>query len=101
VFITVPDQKSAEDIARELVESKLAACVNIIPGLKSFYEWNGELQSDSEVLLIVKTQQQLFNRVRDKVVSLHCYELPEIIAINLSDGLKGYLDWIVAQTDNQ
>lgn len=97
----MPDEKSAEHIARELVAAKLAACVNVIPGLKSIYKWNGELQNDSEILLMVKTQRQLFNRVREKIVSLHSYDLPEIIAVNLSDGLKGYLDWIVAQTSNQ
>ena len=100
VWITVPDNNTAQLIAESLVQQRLAACVNIIPGLTSVYRWRGEIHHDSELLLLAKTCRQQFNALRDAVVELHPYEIPEIIATDVTQGLKGYLDWIVEEVGN-
>jgi len=97
VLITAPDQTSAERIATELVEKRLAACVNIIPGLTSIYRWQGEMHRDPEVLILVKTVRAAWERLQETVCNLHPYELPEIMAVEVSDGLAAYLDWVAAE----
>ncbi len=98
VLVTAPDRSEAEKIGGDLLEKKLAACVNIISGVTSIYRWKDKVQTDSEVLMLVKTQRELFNKVKVSIVSLHSYELPEIITINISDGLPEYLNWIIKET---
>ena len=94
VFITVPSHQDAERIANELVDSKLAACVNIIQGVRSVFMWNGKKESVDECLLLVKTKENYFSRLKDKVKQLHSYDTPEIISIQISEGNQDYLDWI-------
>lgn len=94
VLITAPDKDSAHQIAEMLVSHNLAACVNIVPGITSFYRWQGKIQNDDELLLIVKTRTDEFDRLSRTVAAMHPYDLPEIIAINITDGLRGYLKWI-------
>ena len=94
VLSTCPNQESAESIARQLVENKLAACVNIIPGLTSVYEWQGNIETSQEHLLLVKTKTTAFQAVETSILSRHPYELPEIISIPLNNGLANYLSWI-------
>lgn len=94
---TCPDNDCAEALAALLVERQLAACVNIVPGLRSIYQWQGERHSDAEVLLIIKTRSELSEAVQQALVSAHPYELPEVIALPVTAGLPGYLDWIDAQ----
>jgi len=99
VLITVPSQQAGEDIARLLVERKLAACVNILPTVRSIYSWKGAIQYDEEALLLVKSRAELFaDQLLPAVKAAHPYELPEIIALPIVMGLPGYLDWIVAET---
>lgn len=94
VLCTCPDEVAAERIANELVSEQLAACVNRIAGVTSIYRWKGEVQRDSEQLLIIKTTRERFDALRERIVALHPYELPEVIAIDIAAGLDRYLAWI-------
>ncbi|MGB1581631.1 MAG: divalent-cation tolerance protein CutA [Nevskiales bacterium] len=94
VFCTCPDQNVAAQIARQLVADKLAACVNILPGISSVYEWQGEVCQDEEVQLIIKTTHQAFDSLSQAIVAAHPYELPEVIAVPVKAGLPAYLDWL-------
>jgi periplasmic divalent cation tolerance protein len=95
VLITVPSQQVGEKIAEVLLEQKLAACVNIIPGIHSIYFWKGTINRDEESLLIVKSRAILFEERLLKIVqAIHPYEVPEIIALPIIKGLPAYLDWI-------
>ena len=98
VFCTCPDEASAARIAHALVEERLAACVNRVPGLRSTYRWRGAVHEDSEVLLVIKTGEDRFEALRERVVALHPYELPELIAVKVAAGLAPYLRWVVAET---
>ncbi|MFX1319441.1 MAG: divalent-cation tolerance protein CutA [Promethearchaeota archaeon] len=93
VFVTVGNEEEAHIIARTLVEDSLAACVGMIPQ-KSIYSWKGKIVEDSEVLLIIKTRTDLFNPLKDTVLTAHSYEIPEIIRVNIEDGHHPYLQWI-------
>lgn len=94
VLCTLPDAAIAGRVANALVEERLAACVNLIPGLQSIYLWEGEIQSDPEVLALIKTTAAGFDALRQRLRALHPYELPEIIAVPLADGDADYLAWI-------
>ena len=94
VLITAPNQEVAKTIARALVEERLAACVNILPGLTSIYRWQGEVAEDQEVLLIIKTTTFAFPRLKERVLALHPYTVPEIIALPIAEGHGAYLDWL-------
>lgn len=95
VLITVPSAELGQKIARDLVEKKLAACVNILPPMRSIYTWEGRIVEEEEVLLLCKTRLELFeSRLIPAVRALHPYQVPEIIALPVQAGLKEYLDWI-------
>ncbi len=94
VFITVPDEQVANRIAHTLVSEKLAACVNVLPGVRSVYVWKGEICNEGELLCLVKTRRELFPGVRERVLDLHPYEVPEIIALPLVEGSDIYLAWL-------
>ena len=94
VLTACPDATSAERIARVLVEEGLAACVNILPPMQSLYRWKGKIETASEQLLVIKSPVARFPAIRDRVRSLHPYELPEIIAVPIADGLPEYLAWL-------
>ncbi|MEJ2411915.1 MAG: divalent-cation tolerance protein CutA [Anaerolineales bacterium] len=99
VLVTVPDLETGEEIANRLLERKLAACVNISPGLISLYHWQGEIQRDSELLLLIKTRLSLVSgELIPAIRELHPYQLPEIIALPIIGGERGYLDWILQET---
>lgn len=98
VFITAPNEDEAAGIAKALVTSKLAACVNIIKDIRSIYSWRGNLEDDLEVLMIAKTQKRLFSALSDKVKELHSYDLPEIIAFTIAEGSEDYLKWLREST---
>lgn len=94
VFCTCADEQDALRIARTLVERRLAACVNVLPRGESVYRWEGEVQVESECLLLIKTTEERFNRLRDSITELHSYEVPEILAIPVWGGSDKYLAWI-------
>ncbi len=98
VFCTVPNLQTAEKIADLVVPGRLAACVNIVSGLVSVYTWKNELCRDQESLLIIKTRGALFNRLREAILSVHPYEVPEIISLPIRDGHPDYLQWITSST---
>ncbi len=94
VLITAPDVDTGQRLGRLLVEQRLAACVNLLPGIRSFYRWDGALQEDAEVLLIAKTQRERFERMKQVAGSVHPYQVPEIIALPLVAGSEAYLRWV-------
>lgn len=98
VLVTMPDGDTAARAGRTLVEEKLAACVNIVPGLRSIYEYGGKLCDDAEVLCLFKTRRTLYPALRDRLAALHPYEVPEIIALTLAEGNAAYLAWLAAGT---
>ncbi len=98
VFVTAASQEDAVRIARAVVEERLAACGNILGQVRSIYRWKGEVQDESEVMLVIKTRASLFEALRQRVVELHGYEVPEIIALPIELGHAPYLDWIRENT---
>ena len=94
IFITAPTLEKGEEIARALVTEGIAACASIIPRITSIYTWEGKVCADEEVLLLVKSRAGLFPAIRDRVKLMHSYDVPEIIALPVSDGLPEYLDWL-------
>jgi periplasmic divalent cation tolerance protein len=99
VLITAPDLETAKNIANSLVAQKIAACVNISPGLLSIYSWKGEQEEDQEVLLLVKTRARLLeDQLIPLVHDLHPYDLPEIISLPIVGGSQAYLNWIREET---
>jgi periplasmic divalent cation tolerance protein len=93
VLVTIPRDK-AQELARLIVENRLAACVNIAPQIESFYRWEGRVQSDDEALLIIKTTTIRFDALQTFVLDNHPYDLPEIIALPVEQGLDAYLKWV-------
>jgi periplasmic divalent cation tolerance protein len=91
---TVGTAEDAERIARALVERRLAACVNVVPGVLSFYRWKGEVCRDEERLLVVKTRSEALEALRAALVELHPYELPELVALPIEAGHPPYLAWL-------
>src|SRR5262249_33219516 len=94
VLSTLGSKSEATDLARTLVERKLAACVNLVDPIESIYRWKGEVQSSQEVLLIIKTTDEGFAAVRDAIRELHPYELPECVSLPIDQGSPAYLAWI-------
>ena len=94
VLTTCGSLEEARHIAQELVERRLAACVNIVPQIESIYRWKGEVESATEWLLLIKTTAAAFEGLRNAILKLHSYDVPECVAIALEDGSPAYLDWI-------
>jgi periplasmic divalent cation tolerance protein len=95
---TVGTAEDARRIARALVERRLAACVNVVPGLTSVYSWKGAVESGDELLLVIKTRRTLFEALRAALLELHPYEVPELIALPVEAGDARYLDWLRMNT---
>jgi periplasmic divalent cation tolerance protein len=98
LLTTCPDADSAQTLARTLVEQRLAACASCLPGLVSTYRWQGQIQQDSEVQLIIKTSQDRRAAAMAHIHAHHPYDVPEILALPVSDGLPAYLAWVAEQT---
>jgi len=94
VLCTCGSAEEASQVARGLVERELAACVNIIPSLRSVYRWKGEVEEAEEHLLLIKTRQDLLAAVEQAIGELHSYEVPEVLALPVAGGSSGYLDWL-------
>jgi periplasmic divalent cation tolerance protein len=98
VLSTAGSPEEGERLARALVEERLAACVNLVPGVRSFYRWKGAVHSDDEVLLVIKSTRERFAALRVRVRELHGYELPELICLEPSGGDPEYLAWVAAES---
>ena len=94
VLTTCESSQDAQTIAETLVEKRLAACVNILPGLKSVYRWQGKVENATELLLLIKTRRGLFEQLSAELARIHSYEVPEVIALPLIDGAPAYLGWL-------
>ena len=94
VFVTCEGRDQAEQIADKVVRDGLAACVNVMPGVRSCYVWEGKLTWSEEVLLVMKTTREGFERLEKRVRELHSYEVPEIIGVKVEVGFEKYLDWV-------
>ena len=100
VFVTVSSREEGENIGTSLVESKLAACVNVIPQVSSIFSWQGKIESENEVLLLVKTSQDRIGDLIDEIKRVHSYDVPEILAVPVFAGSKEYIDWVHQETRN-
>lgn len=100
VLTTLPDLEKGREVARTLVKEKLAACVNLVPNLTSVYWWKGEVTEDREVLALIKTNSEKLQELMERLKQLHPYELPEILAVEVKEGLKPYLNWIDTSVSN-
>ena len=99
VLTTTSSLEEAKKIARVLVERRLAACVNIVPKIESVYRWEGTIEEAQEYLLIIKTTQKTFEQLRDAILELHSYTVPECIALPVESGITPYLNWIDESVD--
>ena len=94
VLSTCGSAEEAARIARALVEKKLAACVNVMPAIRSVYRWKDAIEDEQESLLVIKSSRALFDQLRAEIERLHSYEVPEVIAVPIVDGSEGYLEWL-------
>lgn len=99
VFCTCPDDATAGRLARGLVEARLAACVNILPAIRSIYRWKGETQDDPEVLMIVKTTRSAYKALETWLTEHHPYDVPEVLALPVQYGSTAYLGWVEDETE--
>lgn len=98
VLITAPQEEEAAKIAKSLIDERLAACVNIVKNIRSLYRWQGTLEDEGEVLMVVKTQERLFEDLMHRVQQLHSYSVPEIIGLPIVKGFENYIQWIKEET---
>mmetsp|Transcript_4429 Transcript_4429/g.7688 ORF Transcript_4429/g.7688 Transcript_4429/m.7688 type:complete len:137 (+) Transcript_4429:398-808(+) len=98
VYVTVPSKELGVKIANSLLTDKLAACVNIIPGIESYYWWENKIESDSELLLMIKSRSELLEAITARVVEVHEYDVPEVISVPILGGNEKYLKWIQDNT---
>jgi periplasmic divalent cation tolerance protein len=97
VLSNTSSAEEAERIARSLVEERLAACVNVVPGVRSFYRWKGNVEDSAEWLLVIKSSRDRFQALLAALEKLHSYEVPEVIALPVVDGASSYLNWMEGQ----
>ncbi len=95
VMMTAPSGEDGAEIGKKLIEERLVACCNIVPAVRSLYRWKGEICDESEVLCIFKTRAENFELIKARVAALHTYEVPELIALDITDGLPSYLAWVI------
>lgn len=98
LFVTASSLEEARKIGLTLVEEQVVACANIIPQLQSIFHWQGKICQEEEVLILLKTQNHLFDRIKQRIQELHSYQVPEIIALPIQQGLEPYLSWISTET---
>jgi periplasmic divalent cation tolerance protein len=94
VFSTCESKEQAETIAQAVVSEKLAACVNVLPGIRSCYVWERKLTWSDEVLLLIKTTRGRFDQLQDRIKAMHSYSVPEIVAVDIDDAFNKYIAWI-------
>lgn len=94
ILCTLPDRETARRVATALVERRLAACVNLLPGAESIYRWQGRIECEEEVLAVIKTTASRYEALEKTLSNLHPYDVPEILALRVDRGLEGYLGWV-------
>ncbi len=98
VLVTAPSAEVAAGLARTLVQERLAACGNVLPEVRSIYRWDGQLREDAEALLVLKTTRDRLDALRDRVLALHPYQVPEVLALPVEAGSAAYLSWLAGET---
>lgn len=98
VYVTAPNIKVAKEIGKTLVAEKLAACVSVIDNVHSIYHWQGKIEEEAEIILMIKTTSELISKIKAKILSIHPYEVPEIIVSPIIEGYSTYLNWISETT---
>jgi len=98
VYVTASDLDEAERIGEAVVEARLAACANVLDGMRSIFRWQGSVQKGREAILILKTREDLFDNLKQRIVELHSYELPCVVAMSIATGHEPFLDWIASET---
>jgi len=101
VFVTVPSLREASRISKAVLTSRLAACVNVIPGIQSMYQWKGKIVQEKEAMLVLKTTRLRYRKLEEKIKELHPYEAPEVIAIPLICGSSQYIEWVTREVANK
>jgi len=99
IFVTAGSEQEGAKIGRTLVEEGLVACANIVPHIRSVYRWKGQIREEGETLLIMKSREELFEKINHRIQELHSYEVPEVTAVRLAEGDPAYLQWIKQVTD--
>lgn len=100
-FSTVADEAAANVLARQLLEERLVACVNIVPGVRSMYWWQGQIEESGECLLLMKTTSARWPALKQRLPQIHGYDVPELIATPVTDGLEPYLRWVVSAVQGE
>jgi periplasmic divalent cation tolerance protein len=98
VFTTLPSADAAVEVARVLVEERLAACASLLPAVRSIYRWQEKLHDENEVLLLIKTRSEQLERLKLRILEVHPYEVPEVLAVPVESGYQPYLDWLAGET---
>jgi periplasmic divalent cation tolerance protein len=101
VFVTVPGLREGSRISKAILTSRLAACVNVIPGVQSIYKWKGKIVQEKEAMLVLKTTRLRYRKLEQKIKELHPYEVPEVIAIPLICGSSQYVEWVTREVANR
>ena len=101
LLTNLPSMEVAKNIAHGLVENRFAACVSIVPSIRSVYSWKGEIYDEEEFMLLIKTREEKYKQAEAFIKKHHPYELPEIISLKISDALKDYMKWIFDETDSK
>jgi periplasmic divalent cation tolerance protein len=98
VFTTLPSADKAAELAKLLVSERLVACANLLPAIRSIYRWQGELHDENEVLVLLKTRAEHLERLKLRILEVHPYEVPEVLAVPVESGYQPYLDWLAGET---
>lgn len=98
VFVTVSDEETAERISKDIVQSGLSACVNIVKEVRSIYIWEGKMEDTKEALLIIKTSSSAFKKLIERIKTIHPYSVPEIIGVDVIGGNRDYINWVLRET---
>jgi periplasmic divalent cation tolerance protein len=98
VLTTLPNADAAAELAKTVVRERLAACANLFPALRSIYKWQSKVQDENEVLVLLKTRQEHYERLKARILELHPYEIPEVLGIPVEQGYAPYLEWLAKET---
>jgi periplasmic divalent cation tolerance protein len=98
VLTTLPNADAAAEMAKHIVDERLAACANLFPAVRSIYKWQAKVEDQNEILVLFKTRQEHFERLKSRILELHPYEVPEVLAIPVEQAYQPYLEWLARET---